>query len=51
MTANTFGVSTSTVSLYLRMICNVIAEHLGPLYIKFPSTEDKLQVAASQFSA
>ena len=29
MTANTFGVSISTVSLSLRMVCNAIAEHLG----------------------
>ena len=49
MTANTFGVSISTVSLCLRMVCNSTAEHLGPLYIKFPSTEEELQEAASRF--
>ena len=49
MTANTFGVSISTVSLSLRMVCNAIAEHLGPLYVKFPSTEEELQEATSQF--
>ena len=49
MTTNTFGVSISTVSLSLRMVCNAIAEHLGPLHIKFPSTEEELQQAASRF--
>ena len=49
MTTNTFGVSISTVSLSLRMVCNAIAEHLGPLYMKFPSTEDKLQETATRF--
>ena len=49
MTANTFGVSISTVSLSLRMVCKAIAEHLGPLYIKFPFTEEELQEAASRF--
>ena len=51
MTANTFGVSISTVSLSLRMVCNAIAEHLGPLYMKFPFTEEELQEAASRFLA
>ena len=49
MTANMFSVSISTVSLSLRMVCNAIAEHLGPLYVKFPSTEEELQEAASRF--
>ena len=49
MTTNTFGVSISTVSLSLRMVCNAIAEHLGPLHIKFPSIEEELQQAASRF--
>ena len=31
------------------MVCNAIAEHLGPLYIKFLSTEEELQEAASKF--
>ena len=49
ITANTFRVSFSTVSLSLRMVCNAIAEHLGPLYIKFSSTKEELQEAASKF--
>ena len=31
------------------MVWNAIAEHLGPLYIKFPSREEELQEAASRF--
>ena len=32
------------------MVCNAIAEHLGPLYIKLLSTVEELQEAASGFS-
>ena len=49
MTANTFRVSISTVSLSLRMVCDAIAERLGPLYIKFPSTGEELQKSANRF--
>ena len=49
MTANTFGVSISTVSLSLRMVCDAIAERSGSLDIKFPSTRDELQETANRF--
>ena len=49
MTANTFGVSISTVSLSLRMVCDAIAERSGSLDIKFPSIRDELREAANRF--
>lgn len=51
MTANTFGVSRSTVSISLRKVCKGICEHLGPLYIKFPSTEEELIEHAGRFES
>lgn len=51
MTANTFGVSKATVSLSLKKVCSVVVDHLGPTYIQFPSTVEKLKDAASKFEA
>ena len=49
MTANTFRVLISTVSLSLRMVCDAIAERLGPLYVKVPFKGEELQKAANRF--
>ena len=37
MTANTFGIAVSTVSVIVRKVCEAITQVLGPSYIKLPS--------------
>lgn len=37
MTANTFGIAVSTVSVIVRKVCEAITQVLGPRYIKLPS--------------
>ena len=48
MTANSFGVSTATVSISSK-VCGAICEHLGPLFMKFPFSKDEMKAAASKF--
>ena len=47
--ANAFGVARGTVSLVVRRVCFVIAEVMGPKYIKLPSTEEDIVKLASNF--
>ena len=47
--ANAFGVARGTVSVVVRRVCFVIAEVMGPKYIKLPSTEDHIVKLASNF--
>ena len=37
MTANTFGISVSTVSVVIRNVCETITQVMGPNYIKLPT--------------
>jgi hypothetical protein len=39
-TANAFGLSRQAVSKIVRKVCKAITIHLGPKYIKLPSTEE-----------
>lgn len=39
-TANAFGLSRSCVSITVRRVCRAISMHLGPKYIKLPTTEE-----------
>ena len=41
MTANTFGISPSTLSVLLRQVCKSINEIMGPKLINFPYTREK----------
>lgn len=48
-TANSFGLSRSTVSVVVRQTCKAIAVHLGPKYIKLPFTEPEAEELVSGF--
>ena len=43
MTANAFGVAICTVPVVVRKVCQVLTKHLGPIYIKLPSSEQMKQ--------
>ena len=43
MTANAFGVAICTVSVVVRKVCQVLTKHLGPIYIKLPSSEQEMR--------
>ena len=45
MVANTFGVSKATISVSLRIVCNVLVDNLGPTLIKFPSTVEEIKAS------
>ena len=50
MTANTFGVSKSTLTKTLRSVCEAINSILGPKLIKFPTTTvEEIRDAALRF--
>lgn len=51
MTANTFGVAKSTVSVTVYQICHAITKHLGSHYIRLPSTEDEMREAVMNFES
>ena len=42
-TANSFGLSRSSVSIIIRKVCMAICEHLGPQLIRLPVTEAEVQ--------
>ena len=48
-TANAFGLSRQTVSKIIRKVCKAITIHLGPKYIKLPSTEEEVQNLVKRF--
>ncbi|XP_029975867.1 protein ALP1-like [Salarias fasciatus] len=48
-TANAFGLSRSAVSTIVRLVCEAIAVHLGPTYIRLPATEDEVRRLARGF--
>ena len=47
--ANAFGISRSSVSIFVRNVCFVITVHLGKQYIKLPTTEDEVKFAVEKF--
>ena len=51
MTANTFGVSTATLSVILRQTCQSLIEKMGAKMIKFPETVNGFKEAAVRFES
>ena len=49
-TANSFGLSRSSVSVVVRRVCRVISEYLGPQLIRLPVTEAEVQCKMKKFS-
>ena len=47
--ANAFGISRSSSSIIVRRVSKVITNHLGPLYIKLPMTEEEVKETVSKF--
>ena len=47
--ANAFGISRSSCSIIVRRVSKVITNHLGPLYIKLPMTEEEVKETVSKF--
>ena len=47
--ANAFGISRSSCSIIVRRVSKVITNHLGPLYIKLPMTEEEIKETVSKF--
>ena len=50
-TANSFGLSRSSVSIIVRKVCRVICEHLGPQLIQLPRTEAEVKKKVAMFSS
>ena len=48
-TANAFGLSREVISVIIRRVCIAITVHLGPKYIKLPSTEVEVKEAVAKF--
>lgn len=48
-TANAFGISRQVVSKIVRKVCRAITVHLGPKYIKLPSTQEEVEYLVKQF--
>jgi hypothetical protein len=48
-TANSFGLSRSSVSVIVRRVCRAIFEHLGPQMIRLPTTESEVEEKARHF--
>ena len=48
-TANAFGLSRSTVSNVARKVCHAICEHMGPLLIRLPKTEQEVKEKTKKF--
>ena len=49
MTCNAFGCSKATISLCVNEVCNIITNYLGPMFIKYPVTQGKVQSAIDGF--
>ena len=48
-TANSFGVSRSSVSILIRKVAKIIVEHLGPELIKLPKTVTEAETITENF--
>ena len=48
-TANSFGLSRSSVSIIIRRVTHAIAVHLGPKYITMPLTENTVKDKVTNF--
>ena len=48
-TTNTFGVSKAAVSVIVREVYHAITLHLGPKYIKIPTTDEDVLKAVEEF--
>ena len=48
-TANSFGLSRSSVSIIIRRVCCAICNHLGPRYIRLPQTADEVKEKTENF--
>ncbi|KAK7922006.1 hypothetical protein WMY93_008908 [Mugilogobius chulae] len=48
-TANAFGLSRQVVSKIVRQVCKAITVHLGPHYIKLPTTENDVHSLVEAF--
>lgn len=48
-TANTFGLSQSTVSVIIRQTCKAITDYLGPKYLRLLSTVPEVEKLFSGF--
>ena len=48
MTANAFGVAICTAPVVVRKVCKVLTKHLGPIYIKLPSSEQEMRQEIGQ---
>ena len=48
-TTNAFGLSCQVISVIIRRVCIAITVHLGPKYIKLPSTEVEVKEAVAKF--
>ena len=46
---NAFGISRSSVLLFVRSVCKAIAAQFGHKFVKFPSTEEEVSYAVDQF--
>ena len=47
--ANAFGISRFSVSITVRKVCKVISLYLSPRFIRLPSSEEEVSVAAMNF--
>ena len=51
MTANTFGVARSTVSVTVCQVCQAITFYVGPKYISLPKTEEEMRELVVKFES
>ena len=49
MTCNAFGCSKATISLRVNEVCTIINDYLGPMFIKYPVTQEEVQSAIDGF--
>ena len=49
-TANSLGLSCSSVSVIVRKVCRAISGHLGPQLIQLPRTEAEVKEKVAMFS-
>ena len=49
MTANSFGIATSTVSAVINKVCNAVVLYAGPEYLHLPKTNKEMKDKISEF--